>query len=148
MTFDSPISFAEAVRHLASKGLMPTALDSAGIRALDAGLRRQALFSAQTLSTTIGAASLLTISVDCEPLPTCGAASGLVVLTIAAAPPRPTFVGAESEVLPPGKGLILLTAILAAACVSLAISPNCPTVFPVPRPTFWGTMPGNSRLTS
>lgn len=53
MIFESPISFAEAVRHLAAKGLMPTALDSAGIRLLDAGLRRQALFSAQTLSTDL-----------------------------------------------------------------------------------------------
>jgi hypothetical protein len=53
MIFDSPVSFAEAVKHLAGKGLMPTGLDSAGIRALDAGLRRQALFSARTLSTEL-----------------------------------------------------------------------------------------------
>ena len=50
MIFDSPVSFVEAVKHLAAKGLMPTGLDSAGIRALDAGLRRQSLFSAETLS--------------------------------------------------------------------------------------------------
>ncbi len=50
MIFDSPVSFAEAVKHLAGKGLMPTGLDSAGIRKLDAELRRQSLFSAQTLS--------------------------------------------------------------------------------------------------
>lgn len=50
MIFDTPVSFVEAVKHLAAKELMPTALDSAGIRALDAGLRRQSLFSAKTLN--------------------------------------------------------------------------------------------------
>ena len=50
MTFDTPVSFAEAVKHLAAQGLMPTGLDSAGIRQLDAELRRQSLFSAKTLS--------------------------------------------------------------------------------------------------
>ena len=50
MDFDTPMSFAEAVKHLLSKQLMPTALDSAGLRLLDASLRRQSFFSAQTLS--------------------------------------------------------------------------------------------------
>ena len=50
MEFTGPVSFAEAVKHLAAQGLMPTGLDSAGIRALDAELRRQSLFSAKTLS--------------------------------------------------------------------------------------------------
>ena len=50
MEFVAPVSFAEAVKHLAAKGLMPTGLDSAGIRQLDAALRRQSLFSAETLS--------------------------------------------------------------------------------------------------
>lgn len=50
MEFGAPMTFSEAVRHLAAKRLLPTGLDSAGLRALEAGLRRQALFSARTLS--------------------------------------------------------------------------------------------------
>ena len=50
MDFDTPMSFAEAVKHLLSKQLMPTALDSAGLRLLDDSIRRQSFFSAQTLS--------------------------------------------------------------------------------------------------
>ena len=50
MIFDTPVSFVEAVKHLSAKALLPTSLDSAAIRALDAGLRRQSLFSAKTLS--------------------------------------------------------------------------------------------------
>ncbi len=38
----------EAVKHLQAKGLMPTALTSAQLRDLDAALRRQSVFSAQT----------------------------------------------------------------------------------------------------
>lgn len=41
--------FLEAIQHLARKGLMPTSLDSAGIRAINAGIRRQSVFSAETL---------------------------------------------------------------------------------------------------
>jgi hypothetical protein len=41
--------FAEALAHLLAKRAMPTGLDSAGLRALDAGIRRQSLFSAKTM---------------------------------------------------------------------------------------------------
>ena len=44
----TPMPFSEAVKALADKSLLPTALDSAGIRALDASLRQQSFFSAQT----------------------------------------------------------------------------------------------------
>jgi len=45
---DQPLPFVEAVKALAQKKLMPTSLDSAGIRALDSGVRRQSFFSAKT----------------------------------------------------------------------------------------------------
>ena len=47
MDLTNPIPFSEAVSHLLSKGLMPTSLDTVGLRALDAGIRRQAIFSAR-----------------------------------------------------------------------------------------------------
>lgn len=40
--------FVEAIRHLLAKGTMPTSLDSAGLRQLDAAQRRQNVFSAKT----------------------------------------------------------------------------------------------------
>ena len=51
MDLTNPIPFVEAVQHLLGKGLMPTSLDTVGLRALDAGIRRQAVFSARTLMT-------------------------------------------------------------------------------------------------
>lgn len=48
MIIHEPMPFAEAVKALADKDLLPTDLDSAGIRALDAALRQQSFFSAQT----------------------------------------------------------------------------------------------------
>ena len=47
MDLTNPIPFSEAVSHLLRKGLMPTSLDTVGLRALDAGIRRQAIFSAR-----------------------------------------------------------------------------------------------------
>lgn len=44
-----PTPFQEALAHLAAKRVLPTDLDSAGLRELDAGLRRQSLFSARTM---------------------------------------------------------------------------------------------------
>ena len=48
MLANEPIPFSEAVKILAGKNLLPTSLDSAGIRELDASLKNQSLFSAQT----------------------------------------------------------------------------------------------------
>jgi hypothetical protein len=48
MIFDEPLPFVEAVQAIADKNLLPTELDSAGIRALDVGLRAQSFVSAQT----------------------------------------------------------------------------------------------------
>ena len=48
MTFDEPTDLSEAVKILAAKNLLPTNLDTAGLRALDAELRAQSLFSAKT----------------------------------------------------------------------------------------------------
>lgn len=48
MLLGTPVTFTEAVKHLLAKGLMPTDMDSAAIRQIDAGLRRQSLFSAKT----------------------------------------------------------------------------------------------------
>lgn len=48
MLFDAPMNLTAAIKILAAKDLLPTALDSAGLRQLDAGLRRQSLFSART----------------------------------------------------------------------------------------------------
>ena len=50
MDLTTPVDFLEAMRHLAAKGLMPTALDSAGLRQIQASVRRQSIFSAETLS--------------------------------------------------------------------------------------------------
>lgn len=47
MTFDEPISFEEAVAFLRAKVLLPTDLDSATLRMLEAELKRRALFSAR-----------------------------------------------------------------------------------------------------
>jgi hypothetical protein len=46
-----PTPFQEAIRHLVAKNVLPTSLDSAGLRDLDAALRRQSLFSARTTLT-------------------------------------------------------------------------------------------------
>jgi len=48
MIFEQPTNLSEAVKVLLAKDLMPTELDSAGIRELDAALRTQSFFSAQT----------------------------------------------------------------------------------------------------
>lgn len=48
MTFNQPVTLSEAAKGLQSRDLMPTSLDTDGIRALDAWLRRQSFFSAQT----------------------------------------------------------------------------------------------------
>ena len=48
MILDSPTPFYEAVKLLAAKKLLPTNLDSAGIRELDVTLRRQSMLSART----------------------------------------------------------------------------------------------------
>ena len=45
------IPFVEAIQSLVKKGLLPTSMSSAEIRALDAGVRRQSLFSARTTLT-------------------------------------------------------------------------------------------------
>ncbi|HEV2692094.1 MAG TPA: hypothetical protein VG347_04290 [Verrucomicrobiae bacterium] len=50
MILDKPVPFSEAVKMLAQKNLLPTSLDSAGIRAMDATLRNQSLLSAKTLN--------------------------------------------------------------------------------------------------
>ncbi len=49
MITDSPIPFSEAVKHLASKEVLPTSMTSAQLKSVDAALRRQSLFSAQTM---------------------------------------------------------------------------------------------------
>ena len=51
MIFDDPISLSDAVKILLAKNIMPTALDTAGLRQLDASLLNQSFFSAQTLYT-------------------------------------------------------------------------------------------------
>ena len=48
MLLNAPAPFSEAVKALADKNLLPTNLDSAGIRALDAFLRSQSFYSATT----------------------------------------------------------------------------------------------------
>ena len=48
MLLNAPAPWSEAVKALADKNLMPTNLDSAGIRALDAFLRSQSFYSATT----------------------------------------------------------------------------------------------------
>jgi len=48
MLLDSPTSLPDALAALLSKDIMPTDLDSAGIRSLDASLRNQSFFSAET----------------------------------------------------------------------------------------------------
>jgi len=50
MLFATPTTLSEAVKTLIAKRIMPTALDTDGLRALDAELRAQSLFSAQTLN--------------------------------------------------------------------------------------------------
>jgi hypothetical protein len=53
MLFDGPVSLTEAVRVMLAKKILPTALDSAGIRSLDAGLRRQSVLSAKTTNAFV-----------------------------------------------------------------------------------------------
>lgn len=48
MLLDAPAPFSEAVKIMAQKKILPTTLDSAGIRELDANLRRASMFSAKT----------------------------------------------------------------------------------------------------
>jgi hypothetical protein len=48
MLLDDPVPFYEALKVLGEKDALPTTLDSAGIKKLAAGVRRQSLFSAQT----------------------------------------------------------------------------------------------------
>jgi hypothetical protein len=48
MTFSQPLSLSEAVKALLARDLMPTDLDTEGLRALDAALRASSFFSAQT----------------------------------------------------------------------------------------------------
>lgn len=43
---DDPVPFIEAIKTLAGREVMPTTLDSAALRLLDAGTRRQSFFSA------------------------------------------------------------------------------------------------------
>lgn len=49
MKFGAPMPFAEAVKQLAARKVLPTELSSAELRAIDAGLRRQSFFSARTV---------------------------------------------------------------------------------------------------
>lgn len=46
---DHPAPFADAIKSLFARVTMPTSLDTAGLRAIDAETRRQSLFSAQTM---------------------------------------------------------------------------------------------------
>jgi hypothetical protein len=48
MLFDAPVTFTEAIKHMIAKQVLPTDLDSAALRQIDAGIRRQSFFSAQT----------------------------------------------------------------------------------------------------
>jgi hypothetical protein len=48
MIFGDPTSLSEAVKVLLAKGIMPTSLDTDGLRQLDRALRNQSLFSAET----------------------------------------------------------------------------------------------------
>jgi hypothetical protein len=48
MILDDPVPFYEALKVLGAKDAMPTTLDSAGLKKLDAGVRRQSLLSAET----------------------------------------------------------------------------------------------------
>jgi hypothetical protein len=48
MISDSPMPFVEALKHLLAKEAMPSGMTSADWQQVDAGVRRQALFSAQT----------------------------------------------------------------------------------------------------
>lgn len=50
MIFSDPTSLPDAVKILLAKNVMPTSLDTAGIRELDATLRNQSFTSAQTLN--------------------------------------------------------------------------------------------------
>lgn len=81
MIFGTPTSFVEAVSHLASKQLLPTSLDSAGLQQLSAAVRRQSLFSAQTtltdylqeikdvISSVVDPKQVTRIGEDGQPLP-------------------------------------------------------------------------------
>lgn len=50
MLFDDPTTLPEAVKIWLAKGIMPTGLDTAGLRELDKSLLNQSVFSAQTLN--------------------------------------------------------------------------------------------------
>jgi hypothetical protein len=50
---DDPVPFKEAIKAVDSKKLLPTNLDSAGLRLLDAGTRRQSIFSAENNLTDV-----------------------------------------------------------------------------------------------
>lgn len=52
MNFDSPIDLSDAVKQLLARKIMPTSMTSAELRGVSAGMKRQALFSAQTLETS------------------------------------------------------------------------------------------------
>lgn len=46
--FDQPVPMSNAVKALQAKGLLPTSMTSAELKALDAAIRRASMFSAQT----------------------------------------------------------------------------------------------------
>ena len=48
MIIDDPVPLSEAVKFMLAKDILPTNLDSAGLRELDAAIRRQSMFSAKT----------------------------------------------------------------------------------------------------
>jgi hypothetical protein len=48
MIIEQPTTLSDAAKILAAKNLLPTSLDTAGLRQLDAALRTQSLFSAET----------------------------------------------------------------------------------------------------
>lgn len=51
MDLTTPAQFVEALKNLQAKGIMPTNLDSAQLRTLAAAVRRQSIFSAETMQT-------------------------------------------------------------------------------------------------
>jgi hypothetical protein len=53
MLLTSPSGLSDAAKMLRAKSLLPTSLDSAAIRGISASIRRQSLFSAQTLLTDL-----------------------------------------------------------------------------------------------
>jgi hypothetical protein len=53
MDLTSPTPFLEALQALGGRKVMPTALDSAQLRQIDAGIRRSSFFSAQTMEEAL-----------------------------------------------------------------------------------------------